>query len=115
MNATAAARLFALQAALAAGFAIVGILAGQTGWAAGGAIGVALALMLWGLAKHIEEPEAGQPRHLGTERVITGSVATELAHRPAVSHTVIPGGQMPHWAHRNHRPVWDTDIFGAPE
>ncbi len=103
-----AARIFALLAALAAGFAIVGMLVGQTGWAAGGAIGAAVALILWGLATALEEPEADQPHSViwrttppfGVERVITPvPVTTELAYRPA----------------HHHRPVWDTDIFGAPE
>lgn len=119
------ARIFAVLIALALGVALVSLAADQPAWAAGAVIAASLAAIVWGLAKAIEEPEP-QPVDVmwriappfGVERVITPApTATELAYKPVQGHTVIRGGQQPAWAsrHPDHRPVWDTDTFGAPE
>ena len=119
------ARLFALLGMIALTVALVSLTVDQPAWAAGAVIAASVATIAWGLAKDIEEPKADPVVAMwrvtppfGVERVITPApVATELVYKPAQGHTVIRGGQQPAWAsrHPDHRPIWDTDIHGAPE
>lgn len=119
------ARIFAVLIAVTLGVALVSLAADQLAWVAGAVIAASVAAIAWGLAKAIEEPEP-QPVDVmwriappfGVERVITPApIATELVYKPAQGHTVIRGGRQPAWAsrHPDHRPIWDTDIHGAPE
>lgn len=117
------ARIYVTMAAFAIGVAIVSFAVGQLAWLAGSLIAAAIALILWGLAAAIAEPEPDQPVNVmwrttppfGVERVITPAPSTtELVYAPTQAETFIRGG--PDWLRNaDRRPVWDTDIFGAPE
>lgn len=119
------ARIFAVLTAIALGVALAALAADQFTWAAGAVIAASLSSIVGGLAKSIEKP-ADPPvvrmwrvtTPYGVERVTTPApVTTELAYKPAQGRTVIRGGQQPAWAsrHPDHRPIWDTNIHGAPE
>lgn len=119
-----ASRLFAIQAVLAVGVAIAGLIAEQGGWVAGGVLAAILSTILWDLFSTLDQPDQSPTNvrwrttaPFGVERIITSAhVETELVHKPAVAHTVIPVGRPAVWRrHPDHRPVWDTTIFGAPE
>ncbi|TQK29412.1 hypothetical protein [Arthrobacter sp. SLBN-53] len=119
------ARIFAVLTAIALGVTMAALAACQFTWAAGALAAASLASIAWGLAKSTETP-ADQPvtrmwrvtPPYGIERVITPApITTELAYKPAQGRTVIRGGQQPAWAsrHPDQRPIWDTNIHGAPE
>lgn len=131
------ARILAILAFITLGSAGGSLIVGDAAWFAWTASTGAVLLIAWARATRVTEdtpprfPRIDPPYARVIDRPAPISL-TEVAYSLPRGRTVIPGGQEPPWVpglncdlgerfpspwpgDDDRRPVWTTDVFGAPE
>lgn len=121
------ARIFAILAFIALGAAWGSLIVGDATWFAWSAGTGALALIIWArTTREAADADTGpwfEQIHPSPMVRFTNHrparVCATTTHAPPRCRSLIEGGHEPLWRNSirrdDHRPVWPTDIFGAPE